>query len=90
MDRFVYLRTGNPAGDKPVPLAAVLVDGIDLGLVRMADASLSLGYYHLVNVAQWHISDDNCVAARPAIIGAHHKHPMTAIWDDGTTSASDS
>jgi len=25
----------------------------------MADASRGLGYHHLVNVAQWHISDDN-------------------------------
>jgi hypothetical protein len=26
-DRFVHLRTGNPAADKPVLLAAVLADG---------------------------------------------------------------
>jgi TnpA family transposase len=55
----------------------------------MADASRDLGYLHLVNVAQWHISDDNYVAARAAIVDAHHKHPMAAIWDDGTTSSSD-
>jgi Tn3 transposase DDE domain len=40
-------------------------------------------------VAQWHISDDNYVAARAAIINVHHRHPMAAIWDDGTTSSSD-
>jgi TnpA family transposase len=88
-DRFVHLRTGNPAGDKPALLAAVLADGTNLGLARMADASQGLGYYHLVNVAQWHVSDDNYVAAHGAIIDAHHKHPMAAIWDDGTTSSSD-
>ena len=88
-DRFTHLRTGNPAGDKPALLAAVLADGTNLGLARMADASRGLGYYHLVNVAQWHISDDNYVAARAAIINAHHRHPMAAIWDDGTTSSSD-
>jgi len=88
-DRFVHLRTGNPATDKPALLAAVLADGTNLGLARMADASRGLGYLHLVNVAQWHISDDNYVAARAAIINAHHKHPMAAIWDDGTTSSSD-
>jgi TnpA family transposase len=55
----------------------------------MADASRGLTYHHLVNVAQWHISDDNYVAARAAIINAHHKHPYAAIWDDGTTSSSD-
>jgi hypothetical protein len=47
-DRFVHLRTGNPAGDKPALLAAVLADGTNLGLARMADASRGLGYYHLV------------------------------------------
>jgi TnpA family transposase len=88
-DRFVHLRTGNPAVDKAALLAAVLADGTNLGLARMADASRGLGYHHLVNVAQWHISDDNYVAARAAIIDAHHKHPMAAIWDDGTTSSSD-
>jgi TnpA family transposase len=88
-DRFVHLRTGNPAADKPALLAAVLADGTNLGLARMADASRGLGYHHLVNVAQWHISDDNYVAARAAIVNAHHGHPMATIWDDGTTSSSD-
>ena len=88
-DQFVHLRTGNPAADKPALLAAVLADGTNLGLARMADASRGLGYLHLVNVAQWHIGDDNYVAARAAIVNAHHRHPMAAIWDDGTTSSSD-
>ena len=88
-DRFTHLRTGNPAADKPALLATVLADGTNLGLARMADASRGLGYLHLVNVAQWHISDDNYVAARAAIVNAHHRHPLAAIWDDGTTSSSD-
>jgi hypothetical protein len=52
-------------------LAAILADGTNLGLSRMADASRAISYHHLVNVAQWHISDDNYVAARAAIINAH-------------------
>jgi TnpA family transposase len=88
-DRFTHLRTGNPAADKPALLAGVLADGTNLGLARMADASRNLSYHHLVNVAQWHISDDNYVAARAAIINLHHRHPMASIWDDGTTSSSD-
>ena len=88
-DRFTHLRTGNPAADKPALLAGILADGTNLGLARMADASRSLSYHHLVNVAQWHISDDNYLAARAAIINVHHRHPMAAIWDDGTTSSSD-
>jgi TnpA family transposase len=88
-DRFTHLRTGNSAADKSALLAGVLADGTNLGLARMADASRGLSYHHLVNVAQWHISDDNYVAARAAIINVHHRHPMAAIWDDGTTSSSD-
>jgi TnpA family transposase len=88
-DCFTHLRTGNPAADKPALLAAVLADGTNLGLARMADASHGISYHHLVNVAQWHISDDNYVAARAAIINVHHKHPMAAIWNDGTTASSD-
>jgi hypothetical protein len=88
-NRFTHLRTGDPATDKPALLAAILADGINLGLSRMADASLGLSYHHLVNVAQWHISDDNYAAARAAIIDVHHRHPLAAIWDDGTTSSSD-
>lgn len=88
-DRFTHLRSGNPAADKPALLAAVLADGTNLGLSRMADASRGLGYHHLVNIAQWHISDDNYVTARATIVNAHHRHPMAAIWDDGTTSSSD-
>jgi hypothetical protein len=51
-DRFTHLRTGNPAADKPVLLAAVLADGTNLGLTRMADASHGISYHQLVNVAQ--------------------------------------
>jgi TnpA family transposase len=88
-DRFAHLRTGSPSADKPALLAAVLADGTNLGLARMADASHGISYHHLVNVAQWHVSDDNYVAARAAVVNAHHKHPMAAIWDDGTTASSD-
>jgi TnpA family transposase len=88
-DRFTHLRTGNPAADRPALLAAILADGTNLGLSRMADASHRLTYHHLVNVAQWHINDDNYVAARALIVNAHHKHPLSAVWDDGTTSSSD-
>jgi TnpA family transposase len=88
-DRFTHLRTGNPVTDKPALLAAVLADGTNLGLARMADATRGLGYHHLVNVAQWHISDDNYAAARAVIVNAHHQLPMAALWDNGTTSSSD-
>jgi hypothetical protein len=38
-DRFTHLRTGNPAADKPVLLAAVLADGTNLGLTAQWHAA---------------------------------------------------
>ena len=86
---FTHLRTGHPPADVPALLAAVLADGTNLGLSRMADATRGVSYHHLVNVAQWHVSEDNYAAARAVIVDAHHRHPMSAIWGDGTDSSSD-
>ncbi len=86
---FAHLRTGEPAADRPALLAALLADGTNLGLSRMADATRGLSYHHLVNVAQWHISEDNYAAARAVIVDAHHRHPLAAVWGDGTDSSSD-
>ena len=88
-DHFTHLRTGNPSADKASLLAAILADGTNLGLSRMADASRGLNYHRLVNVAQWHITEDNYASARAAIINAHHRHPMASLWGDGTASSSD-
>ena len=69
-DRFTHLRTGNPPADMPALLAALLADGTNLGLARMADASRGLGYLHLVNVAQWHCSAPPRGMSRPCSPGA--------------------
>ena len=39
-DRFAHLRTRNPAANKPALLAAVLADGTNRGLARMADVNV--------------------------------------------------
>ena len=76
---FTHLRTGIPAADVPALLAAILADGTNLGLSRMADATRGLTYHHLVNVAQWHVSEENYAAARAVIVDAQHRHPMAAL-----------
>jgi TnpA family transposase len=86
---FTHLRTGRPAADTPALLAAVLADGTNLGLSRMADATRGLTYHHLVNVAQWHVSEENYAAARAAVVEAQHRHPMSAVRGDGTDASSD-
>jgi TnpA family transposase len=86
---FTHLRTGNPPADLSALYAALLADGTNLGLSRMADATRGLSYHHLVNVAQWHVNEDNYASGRAVIVEAHHRHPMSAIWGDGTDSSSD-
>jgi hypothetical protein len=44
---FTHLRTGNPPADLPALYAALLADGTNLGLSRMADATRGLSYHHL-------------------------------------------
>jgi hypothetical protein len=86
---FVHLRNGQGAADKPALLAAILADGTNLGLSRMAEAARGLSYHHLVNIAHWHITEDNYAAARAAIVNAQYRHPLSALWGHGTTSSSD-
>lgn len=86
---FVHLRSGQGAADKPALLAAILADGTNLGLSRMAEATRGLSYHHLVNIAHWHITEDNYAAARAAIVNAQHRHPLSTLWGRGTTSSSD-
>ena len=38
-DRFTHPQTGLPATDKPALLGAILADGTNLGLARMAELS---------------------------------------------------
>ena len=86
---FTHLRTGNPPADLQALYAALLADGTNLGLSRMADATRGMSYHHLVNVAQWHVNEDNYASSQAVIVEAHHRHPMSAIWGDGTDSSSD-
>jgi TnpA family transposase len=83
-DGKLYIARTKPVVPDAARLLANQLEGL---LPRVASRALS--YHHLINVAQWHVSDDNYVAARAAIINAHHRHPMAALWGDGTTSSSD-
>ncbi len=71
---FTHLRTGSPPADLAALFAALLADGTNLGLSRMADATRGVSYHHLVNVAQWHVNEDNYVSGRAVIVEAHHRH----------------
>ena len=88
-DHFTHLKTGAGASDKNLLLTAVLADGINLGLTKMAESCPSATYAKLAWLQAWHVRDDTYSAALAELVNAQLRHPFAAWWGDGTTSSSD-
>ena len=88
-DHFVHLKTDEPAKDRTLLLSAVLADGINLGLTRMADSSPGATYDRLSWLQAWHVRDETYTAALAALVNAQLANSFAAHWGDGTTSSSD-
>ena len=86
---FTHLRTGRWADDKLALLTAILADGINLGLTRMADVSPGLTMRQLAWAHDWHIREEGYNAAHAILVNAQKQLPLTKLWGDGTTSSSD-
>ncbi len=86
---FTHLHSKLRSKDKSVLFAAIMADGINLGLVKMADACPGISYDQLAWVSDWYIRDDTYSKALAEILDFHHKHPFSSHWGDGTTSSSD-
>lgn len=88
-DRFVHVRTGEPAADQPALMGAILADATNLGLSRMAESSRGLTHARLLWTAEWHMRDETYASALAAIVDHHHAHPLASVWGPGDTSSSD-
>jgi len=86
---FTHQRSGRPADDRAATLTAVLADGINLGLSRMAEACRGASMRQLAWMHDWHVRDDTYMAALARIIDTHRALPLAAVWGDGRTSSSD-
>ena len=86
---FTHLRTGRTADNKLALLTAVLADGINLGLTRMADVSPGLTMRQLAWAHDWHIREEGYTGAHAILVNAHRQLPLAKLWGDGTTSSSD-
>ena len=86
---FTNLKTGQPPKDQQLLLTAVLADGINLGLTKMAEACPGVTYSQLDRHQAAHIRDETYSAALAEIVNAQHRHPFAAHFGDGTTSSSD-
>lgn len=86
---FVHLHTQAAPKYKSVLFAAILADGINLGLSKMADACPNIAYSQLAWISDWYIRDENYSKALGAVTDFQHKYPFSSYWGDGSTSSSD-
>ncbi|AAM26099.1 MULTISPECIES: Tn3 family transposase [Bacillus] len=86
---FVHLHTQKAPKEKSILFAAILSDGINLGLSKMADACPNISYSQLAWIADWYIRDESYTKALGDIANFHHKQPFSSYWGEGTTSSSD-
>lgn len=86
---FTHLHSGEEAKDRQVLLTAILADGINMGLSKMADACPGTSVERLAWVSDWYIRDETFSKALAEIVNFHHRVPFSAYWGDGTTSSSD-
>jgi TnpA family transposase len=89
--RFTHLKTGEPAKDKKVLYAALMADGVNLGMTKMAEATddPKITYERLAWASDWHVRDDTYQAAIAELVNFHHRLPFAGNWGEGRTSSSD-
>ena len=88
-DCFTHQRSGRPVEERAALLTAVLADGINLGLNRMADSCQGHSLGQLAWMHDWHVREECYAAALTRLIEAHRALPLARVWGDGTTSSSD-
>ncbi|WP_189354838.1 Tn3 family transposase, partial [Vogesella fluminis] len=86
---FVHLKDGEQAKDKTLLLSAILADGINLGLTKMAESCPGTTYAKLSWLQAWHVRDETYSAALAELVNAQFRHSFAEHWGDGTTSSSD-
>nr|WP_221211934.1 Tn3 family transposase [Sphingomonas sp. BK481] len=86
---FTNLRTGRQSDNLNALLAAILADGTNLGLARMAAASQGVTRDQLVWTKDAYVREDSYHRALSILVDAHHRLPIASTWGAGTTSSSD-
>jgi hypothetical protein len=74
---FTHLRNGEAAEDRALLLTAILADGINLGLTRMAEASPGIPLAMLSRVAARHIREETYTKALAEVVNHHHRIAFT-------------
>ena len=88
-DEFIHLKRESSIQDKHLLLTAILSDGINLGLKKMAESCPSTTHSKLSWLQAWYIRDETYTAALAVLTNAQLNQPFAQYWGDGTTSSSD-
>ncbi len=86
---FTHLRTGAAAIDNRALMAAVLADGLNLGLTRMAEACSVATLGQLAWTSDWHIREETYALALQRLVNRQQSEPFAAMFGGGLASSSD-
>jgi Tn3 transposase DDE domain len=67
---FIHIKSGDAASDKTLLLTAILADGINLGLSKMAESCPGTTYAKLSWLQAWHVRDETYSAALAELVNA--------------------
>lgn len=88
-EAFTDIRTGSPCRDQVGILTALLSDGVNLGLTKMAAATNAHTYWELLRIAKWHIQEDAYDRALAMVVEAQNRLPLSRFWGQGITASAD-
>jgi TnpA family transposase len=88
-DCFTHLRTGEGAADNRILMAALLADGLNLGLTRMAEACRIASLNQLAWTSDWYIREETYALALRRLINQQQREPLAAVFGAGVASSSD-
>ena len=88
-EAVTHQRTGSSCCDRIGLLNALLAEGINLGLRKMAEATTTHGFWELMRIARWHVEGDVYDRALAIVVEARAALPMAASWGAGRTASSD-
>ena len=88
-EAFTDIRTGSPCRDQIGLLTALLSDGVNLGLTKMAAATNAHSYWELLRIAKWHVQEDAYDRALAMVVEAQNKLPLSQYWGEGVTASAD-
>lgn len=88
-DCFTHLRTGEAAADPRILMTAILADGLNLGLTRMAEACALASLGQIAWTADWHIRDETYDLALRRLVDCQQREPLAVRFGSSATSSSD-